>query len=411
MSRKTSIPLLEKFSHRLRPFWLFSGIAIGLSFMVIAGHWAGKQNPYFGFQRHHRLISPESFYYPSLDNLTALVRHSTSKKQILVIVGGSSVLIGESQKEKEIWTAELQRLLGPDFKVINLAFRSAEWTEMGAVVAEVLSKEFPRIIYVADQVPMNTYPIVPETYAYLFWQAQASGKLLKFQPRSDKLKETILFAKDPQLRGRMTEEALRGFIDYWTHASDFWNYVGYNYFFTVKNSLATNKRFFEPRKNYVDRTEDVLPIAERFKEMNEQRVQIVRGLGSNSVQRDTKGQLRLRPGLIDVFLSYQQNALPNVLKAKTLIILTYMAWHYSHQLSADEYAAYEFVFSQGKHWLEQAGYHSVIVGPNLTDEDYSDLLHLAASGGQKMAQEVAPEIRSMAFQLGYLSTSPEEGGP
>ena len=31
----------------------------------------------------------------------ALVRHSISKKQILVIVGGSSVLIGESQKEKE----------------------------------------------------------------------------------------------------------------------------------------------------------------------------------------------------------------------------------------------------------------------------------------------------------------------
>ena len=104
---------------------------------------------------------------------------------------------------------------------------------------------------------------------------------------------------------------MRGFIDCWTHASDFWNYVGYNYFFTVKNSLATHKNLFQPRKNYVDKTEDVLPIAERFKEMNEQWMQIVRGLGSNSAQRDTKGQLRLDLASSTSSYPHQQNALPN----------------------------------------------------------------------------------------------------
>src|SRR5258708_3802316 len=110
--------------------------------MVLGGRWAGKQNLFTAYQRSYPLISPEGYFCPSLDNLTELVSHVVSKRKILVLVGGNSVLLGVGQKKELLWTKELQRLLGPDFAVVNLAFRGARPTEMGAVVAEVLSKKY-----------------------------------------------------------------------------------------------------------------------------------------------------------------------------------------------------------------------------------------------------------------------------
>jgi lysophospholipase L1-like esterase len=83
--------------------------------------------------------------------------------------------------------------------------------------------------------------------------------------------------------------------------------------------------------------------------------------------------------------------------------LTYNAPYFARQLSEDEYGAYQFAYSQGKSWLQKAGYHSAVIGPELTDEDFADRVHLTSSGGQKMAQAMASEIQSMSVQLGYRS--------
>jgi hypothetical protein len=39
---------------------------------------------------------------------------------------------------------------------------------------------------------------------------------------------------------------------------------------------------------------------------------------------------------------------------------------------------------------------------DLTAEDYIDPLHVSVSGGQKLAAKIAPIIRTMAVELGYL---------
>jgi hypothetical protein len=143
MSRNSSIPLLEKFGRRLSPVLVFIGIVTEFSLMVLVGRWAGKQNLFVAYERNYPLISPEGYFYPSLNNLTELVNHVASKRKILVLVGGNSVLLGVGQKKEQLWTKELQRVLGPEFAVVNLAFRGADLTEMGAIVAEVLSNKYP----------------------------------------------------------------------------------------------------------------------------------------------------------------------------------------------------------------------------------------------------------------------------
>lgn len=400
MSREPSIPLLERFGQRLSPASVFIGIVVGFSLMVLAGRWAGKQNLFSAYERSYPLIAPEGYFYPSLDNLTELVSHVAPKRKILVLVGGNSVLLGVGQKKDQLWTKELQRVLGPDFAVVNLAFRGAYLTEMGAVVAEVLSKKYPRLIYVASEtVPMRMeLSGADRPYEYLYWQARASGKIPETSPDPEK----IPLAAANHGRDPFGEAGLRGYLDYRSHASDLWNYIGYKHFFTVFNFMKyPPERFFEARINSEDPVWEVPPIPERFT-LHDQSMQIIRSFFKSSVEKDAKGELRIKPAVADAFMRDAQVAFPDAFKPRTLILLAYNAPYFSNQLTSDEHAAYQFVFSQGKSWLQKAGYQSVLIGPDLTDQDFADRVHMAASGGQKMAHDVAPEIRAMAIQLGYL---------
>jgi hypothetical protein len=99
MNRASSVPLLEKFGRWLSPFWMFFGIVVGFALMVLAGRWAGKQNLFAAYKRSYIWISPEGYFYPSLNNLTQLVTHIADRKKILVLVGGDSVLVGVDKKQ------------------------------------------------------------------------------------------------------------------------------------------------------------------------------------------------------------------------------------------------------------------------------------------------------------------------
>jgi lysophospholipase L1-like esterase len=398
VSRDPSIPLLEKFGRNLRPVSLFVGIVVGFSLMVIAGRWAGRQNLFVAYERNYQLISPEGYFYPSLNNLTELVSHVASQRKILVLVGGNSILLGVGQKTEQLWTKDLQRFLGPDFVVVNLAFRGARLTEMGAVVAEVLSKKYPRLIYVANAEPITMLLPAGGLYGYLNWQAQASGKLAKINPGSEEAQMVVA----DRSREFLSEAALRGYFDYLSYASDLWNYIGYNYLFTVFNSLKTPpERFFEARKNSQDQEGNVPPIPERFT-LPEQGMWIIRTFLKSFVKEDAQGELSINRGVSDEFMRSARVAIPDSFKMQTLILLTYNAPFYVNQLSKEEYSAYKFTFSQGKYWLRKAGYNSAIIGLDFTNDDFADRGHLTGSGGQKMARDIAPVIQGMAAQLGYL---------
>jgi hypothetical protein len=137
-------------------------------------------------------------------------------------------------------------------------------------------------------------------------------------------------------------------------------------------------------------------------------MQIVRSLFKFSVEKSAGGELGIKPTVFDSFMRDARMAFPDAFKPRTLILLVYNAPYFSDQLSQDEHAAYDFAFSQGISCLQKAGYRSVLIGPDLINEDVADRVHLAASGGQKMARDVAPEVRAMAVQLGYLPAAPME---
>jgi hypothetical protein len=382
MKRDLPVPFLERFARRLSPYWLFCGILVGFGAMVLAGRWAGRQNLFIAYKRSYPLIAPEGYFYPSLNNLTRLVTRAVPRSKILVVVGGDSVLLGVGQDKEQLWTGELQRLLGSDFGVINLAFRGAFPTEGAAVVAEVLSKKYPHLIYVSRSFPMRFNSPVHGTYDYLFWQAKASGRLADFDARSAAINQAFR-VNNSKLKERANEAALRGYFDFWSHASDLWNYLGYNFLFTVFNPLQyPPERFFEPRKNSTDTMGNLLEIPARFMPYEKEMV-IVRSYGQVAVEKAGDAQLRIKSSALEAFGVGAMEAFPDSLKLSSLILLSYDAPFLSNRLSPEEHAAYEFVFRQGKSSLEKVGYHSLIVGSNFTNEDYADRTHLTAQGGKK----------------------------
>ena len=92
----------------LAPRALFAGIAVAFISCCVAGHLASRHNYLPHFERFHRLLSPESLYYPTARQVRALGRAQLDPNKIVVVVGGSSIMHGTCQRVDHVWTKRLQ---------------------------------------------------------------------------------------------------------------------------------------------------------------------------------------------------------------------------------------------------------------------------------------------------------------
>src|SRR5262249_8702245 len=157
---------------------LFLGAAGAFLLCCVGGFLAGRRNCYPAFERFHQFINIESAYYPTASQARALARARLDPAKVAVVVGGNSVLYGTGQRGRAVWTKELQALLGERYQVINLGARGAEPSEFGATAAEMLSGEYPRLIFISD-LGSSTAPGNPDgnIYRYFFWDAYYKGLL------------------------------------------------------------------------------------------------------------------------------------------------------------------------------------------------------------------------------------------
>jgi|GEM_PF-5051947 len=179
------------------PRWFFAGLGVGLLLMAWLGHRATKGDYHPRFTRFFPAISPEANYYPTVDEMCAIVRARCRPDQVLVIVGGNSVLQGVAQPAEVMWSVKLQEQLGDRYCVINFALRGATPTDGGAVIAEVLRKEFPRQIYIANEkAVMGIFPLGNAVYRFIMWQAYFGGRLLSDSRRNYWVRDELLHPGD-----------------------------------------------------------------------------------------------------------------------------------------------------------------------------------------------------------------------
>jgi hypothetical protein len=385
MMQDREVTLLERL---IRPYPFFLGVVLSFVVCCLAGLLASRHNFFEHFLRFHKRINLESAYFPTASQVRALARATLAPEKIAVVVGGNSILYGTGQLADELWTKELQALLGDRYQVINLATPSAEPQEFGAVVAEMLAAEYPKLILIAD-VGSSTGPGTPDgtKYRYFFWDAYTKGLI-----PADEARDQLLAELAGQRAGDevFAELQRRVALDRFAYAQDLWHTVAYTHFSTVWN-WPVRHCCTKPRKLYAEYELPTEPLDRRYKpELHDYSMQVLREV----IAPDPAGRAA-------EIAQHARECFPERFRPRTLFIVHRDSPYYLRQLTAAEQARYDAVHPPIAAALEQAGFAAVQVGAGYSDEDYSDRAHLSPQGGRRLAGEVAPKIEGIAKQLGF----------
>lgn len=369
-------------------------VAIGLVGLSLAGRAAADVNQFEHFVRFHRYINPETFFYPTASQVRALAKASVRRDQVAVIIGGSSVLNGVGQSPEDLWSRALQEQLGESYVVLNFALPAGAPEEHGAVAAQALIKEGYKVVYIADTPPAffgNPDGLVNR---YVFWDAYYKGYLLESAAGTAKI-ESVYAA--PAEAEKLQELRMRSVLDSYLYFTDLWTALGYHKFFTVWNLFMSPPAgvFVMPHKLFKDPATGVTapPLAQRYPEAaTPTEMHIVRAI---SAVMCTDSQF-------ESVSEQARTALPDELRRRTIVSVTRNSRFFVDRLDAQERACYERTSDQMVAALQQAGYRARATGADFTAEDYNDRVHLVASGGVKLAAELAPLVRELSQDLGYL---------
>ena len=382
-----------------------AGIAASFTTLAVFGRRAAEKNFHPSFTRFHRDIAPDTKYYPTARELMGIAREKASGGKILVIVGGNSVLYGVGQPAGHIWTERLQRELGPAYAVVNFAMRGAGVTDFAAVIAEALRAEFPRQVYLANASP--TQPSFPDgtiTYRFVFWDAYYKGLLIDDPERAAAITETYRIR--PETIENLPEQRLRAALDSFLYFGDAWN----RFAFERCNTVWTQERFhgldsFAPRKIYPDNEPDYLtfPAANRLftGPRFDAELGFARDVSLRAFTVGREGGWEPYQPAWDQLAQSIGTSMPHSLRARTLIVLTHNSPYYLNKLTPAEQSRDELAHTLSVQVWQRAGYEAFDCGRDYTVADYGDRIHLSSTGGDKLAQQIAGEVRRIATKLHY----------
>jgi hypothetical protein len=373
---------------RLSPIPFFAGLIVGLACLSWLGATVKSPHLQSNFVRYHQKISPGTGYFPTPREFASIVgTNDSAMTKVYVIIGGSSVFNGVGQHESLVWTRALQKLLGAEFRVINLAQQGSGPPEAASMAAEWLLVRSQPVIYVTIASPrfMARYP--DGGFQYFFFDAWHHGFLLPWSPR-ERLLRNAVFDGPSDIRVAALGSALDSYLNF----KDLWNYFSYE----IAN----------PNWNFILLPNPFLP---RFLAADPEPTEKDRVRYSLDFERMTKALRGMMQDMSDLtpLLSSTGSAIdewmPNRLRAVTLAGIHLWSPYYVKALNLDEQQIYLARANDIAQFLGKVGIHRALVPTTgFTADDYVDALHLSVTGGTKVAGVLAPEIRTMARDLGYI---------
>jgi hypothetical protein len=382
------------------PGALFLGVGLGLAACCLAGAAASRRNPFRHFERFHVYLTPESLFYPTACQVRALAKSRLDPHRIAVVVGGNSIMHGAFQSPSGVWTRKLQALLGDRFQVINFGFRGAGTGEFGATAAEVLGRDYPRLILISDLSPGWIHPDPDGShFKYFFWDAQSRGWLLPHEERDRRLRElainTAVRRLTPAQEGKavlpspgeqQAELRAQMRLNRRLYFNDLWNTLAYTRFCTVWTP-RTRESFLRARRHHADpEPEPIFTIGDR----------------GDNYRNYLAAYARSPREAWDHFEHAATGVFPTPTRLRTLLLVLRFSPRFRDNLSVEEWASYLEVSRRSVQRLERLGFAALEVGAGFPAADFIDLCHLTEAGGAKMAEAVAPKVRQLARQLAYL---------
>jgi hypothetical protein len=241
---------------------------------------------------------------------------------------------------------------------------------------------------------------------YVFWDAYYKGMLDDDAVRMKRIEENGQGAAADAL----TERRIRGMIESWFYDTDLWNWFGYEVMFTTPSAFVRLPfaYFTTPRRLIPDPT----PVGETYPA--ERRYPPA---GFETAMSQVKGSLRLVCKQADgggrwepdpespiwgVFDITATAAFPEPFRQRVVPLLFGESPYYVDKLRDDERACYRNIRPETARRLSAVGYQPILTGADLTEDDYADRVHVLSSGGRKLAADIAPHLRRIARELGYL---------
>jgi hypothetical protein len=381
------------------PAWPFlTGVALGFLLCCFAGHVVSERKLFQNFVRFFQPIQPQTYFYPTASELTNYVLRTVPKDKILVLVGGASYFRGTGQNPGELWTLELQRLLGSRYGVVNFAIDQAGMTDFAGAVFQILAQKYPRIVYVSSSGALgngNDGVDGSEVYRYIFWDAYYKNMFQFVEPWLENVHSRAQTERST-LAG--LEMHLGKWMDARTYSCDLWTYVGYNYFFTVwSDSMPLS--IFRARRLYQESVDPNMAQHQADTQNNKDYAQSHeegnKAYFQNGLVRDKNGVLEPWPGTWEAASNIYKDLFPDNLKPKCLVVLVRPNPYFMQSFTEDDRQRYEMIYQLGQSTLEKLGYEVVQGGADCTPDDYIDAGHFMASGGRKVARTVAERIQEL----------------
>ena len=222
--------------------------------------------------------------------------------------------------------------------------------------------------------------------------------------RTAAIKET--YRLRPDTLENLSEQRVRAALDAVLSFGDVWN----RFSFESCNTTWTSERAhgldsFAPRKIYPDNEPnllaipvvDRLPTGPRF----DAELGFTRDVSLKAFTPGKNGGWEPYQPAWDQLAESIGAAIPSSLRARTLIVLTRNSPHYLTRLTPAEQDRDDLAHTLSVQVWQHAGYEAFDCGRGYTAGDYGDRIHLSTTGGDKLATQIAGEVRRIAAKLRY----------
>jgi hypothetical protein len=318
--------------------------------------------------------SPSTNFFPTARQLEAWSTQQISNtRQTVVIIGGSSVLMGVGQPVEQSVSEQLQNILGGEYKVLNLALRGGATYGQAQYVATSLVKKGYKVKFIAD-VFINYVPPFQNNSPYekTYWQSKYA-EMLSPLGDVDKSIKVKIFSLDRIL----------GYLNEKLHYEELANYISYNYF-PLTQSLAIGDQSLRPLKTYPD-VEPNTAYEKRYlnPEWEKSQLEMVKSNASNNYpDKDLKETAsRAKMGFGRKF------------NPITLLVACKYNPRYVSQLTEEIRTNYFNNINRQLVFYNLYGLQARNTCDDFTDRDYSDGTHLSVEGAQKLAKVLSDWIK------------------
>ena len=351
----------------------FIGLLCSLLIVSTLGRITIEKAQFPQLKRFWTMQSPAVNFFPTARQVTAWAVQQVRVDQKIIVIGGSSVLLGNGQKVSQTVSTNLQKLLGDDYLVLNLAVRGGASFGQGFYVAAFLNSQGYDVTYISEMNPGYLPPIQNNPpYEYFFWQALHAGLISMENLSVSKISPNNL-----------TKANIMAWINSKLYFMELANYVSYN-MINLNHSETAGEIWLQPLKKYAD-DEIVVPYKDRHTNIDLERAFQER---VTAVARINLTPRQLHETAVGYKKYFELNGLSN-----SIMMLCKDDPRYIDNLNLGDKKNYFNNINGQMNAFAEIGLRTAFLCSQLSDSDYADVAHLSPSGAKKVALKLFELLR------------------